>query len=150
MVQENLWYLKEFLPSAAKLRQGNVFTSMFKNSVQGGGGVSASMHTGMHPSQAGTPLGRYTPWQVHLHPQGGTPPPGKVHLPLGRYSPPHDSHCSRRYASYWNAFFFGYKIIHIKKEIWVTWRYFEIIFSFGDILNFFSNFFIVFNAYLKY
>ena len=33
----------------------------------------------VHP-QAGTPLGRYTPW-------AGTPTPGQVHPPLGRYTP---------------------------------------------------------------
>ena len=73
-------------------------------------GMYPSKHWGRHPP-AGTPPrqvhppppdrypqqvhppGRYTPWQVH---------------PSGRYTPqagtPHDSHCSERYASYWNAF----------------------------------------------
>ena len=71
----------------------------------------------VHP-QAGTPpcrytLGRYTgpsrytPQQVHTS-LGQVHPPGR-YIPLGRYSPhahPHDSHCSGRYASYWNAFLF--------------------------------------------
>ena len=52
------------------------------------GGVSASVHAGIH-----TPLGRYTPRQVHL--------------PLGRYPfTPHDSHYSGWYTSYWNVFLF--------------------------------------------
>ena len=32
----------------------------------------------------------------------GKHPPGQT--PLGRQTPPRDSYCSRRYASYWNAF----------------------------------------------
>ena len=77
---------------------------------------------GTHPL-AGTPPGRYTPLQVHpgqvhrpqqVHPQqvhtslGQVHPPGR-YIPLGSFSPhphPHDSHCSGRYASYWNAFLF--------------------------------------------
>ena len=54
------------------------------------GGVSASVHAGIHPL-AGTP------------PKAGKPSPG-------RYTP-HDGHCSGRYASYWNAFlFFGISV----------------------------------------
>ena len=49
----------------------------------------------VHPSWAGTPLGRYTPQAgtppppFQVHPQAGTlPPPGQVHpLLLGRYTP---------------------------------------------------------------
>ena len=53
------------------------------------------------------PLGRYPP--------GQTPSPGRYHpgqTPPGQTapSPPHDSHCSGRYASYWDAFLFGFKI----------------------------------------
>ena len=41
--------------------------------------MSAPMHGGTHP-QAGTPPGRYTPWQVH-------PPPPWAGTPPGRYTP---------------------------------------------------------------
>ena len=56
-----------FLPSATKLQQGNVFACVC-HSVHKGGGVSASVHTGIH-----TPLGRHTP--MRRHPTGQTPPP---------------------------------------------------------------------------
>ena len=62
-----------------------------KNAVHGG-----STYLGRYTSQAGTPPTRYTPGQVHT--QAGT------HTP-GRYTP---EHTSRRYASYWNAFFFNF------------------------------------------
>ena len=55
-----------------------------KNSVQGGG-VHLSW-PGRHPW-----LGRHPPWPVRH-------PPGQAD------TPPADSYCSRRYASYWNAF----------------------------------------------
>ena len=45
------------------------------------GGVYPSMHLGRHPP-------------------ADTPP--------GRHPPPADGYCSRRYASYWNAFLFSY------------------------------------------
>ena len=54
-----------------------------------GGGLSASVHAGIHTPWAGTPS------------LAGTPP-GQVHPLAG--TPPHDGHCSGRYASYWNAF----------------------------------------------
>ena len=84
------------------------------------------------PPQADTPLGRHSPGQtpppvgrhplpwkdtfLGRHPPRQTPHPqadtplGKPSLwqtppPLGRH-PPVDGHCSRRYASYWNAFLF--------------------------------------------
>ena len=85
------------------------------------GGVSASVHAGIHPPFPG----KYsvTPWQVHptgqVHPPAGTPsrqvhlpgstppevPPGQVHPLRGtpRKHPP-DGHCSGRCASYWNTF----------------------------------------------
>ena len=50
-----------------------------------GGGVSASVHAGIH-----TPTGT---------------PPRQVHPPAG--TPHHDGHCSGQYASYWNAFLFS-------------------------------------------
>ena len=70
------------------------------------------------------PLGKYTP-QAGTPPWAGTPPAGTPpagtpqsrytplgrHTPLGRYTIMgrytfHDGHCSRRHASYWNAFLF--------------------------------------------
>ena len=53
------------------------------------GVVSASVHAGIHsPGRytplAGTPLGRFTPWQVH---PGQVQPPRQVHPP-GRYTQP--------------------------------------------------------------
>ena len=39
--------------------------------------------------------------------RGRHSPPGR-HKPLGRRPPPRDGHCSRRYASYWNAFLLKY------------------------------------------
>ena len=50
-----------FLPSATKLRQGNVFTPVCHSVHKGG---SASMHAGIDP------LGRHPPGR---HPQGDTP-----------------------------------------------------------------------------
>ena len=55
-----------------------------------------------HPSPAQTP-----PWSdtclLGRHPPGQTPPLGRHH-PLVRHPPPPTSHCSGRYASYWNTF----------------------------------------------
>ena len=91
-----------FFPSATKLRQGNVFTPV-SHSVHGGR-VSASVHAEIH-----------TPW-AEL-PQKDTPL--ARHLPLGRQPPwadtppPADGHCSRRYASYWNAFFLCFSLSFI-------------------------------------
>ena len=42
-------------------------------------------------------------------PSGQTPPAGQTSLrqtPPSRHPPPRDSHCSGRYASYWNAFLY--------------------------------------------
>ena len=68
-----------YLPSAALLRQGNVFTP-----------VCDSVHT--------PPLGQTPPKDRHPPPLGR--PPGRHPTPQG------DDHCSGRYASYWNAFLF--------------------------------------------
>ena len=62
------------------------------------GGVSASVHAGIHPHGQTPPS----------HPPGQTTP-GRHPLgrhPLGRYTlpPPADGYCSGRYTSYWNAF----------------------------------------------
>ena len=63
-------------------------------------GVSASVHAGIH-----TPLGRHPP-PPSRNPLGRQPPPpGQTPAP-GQIPHPADGHCSRRYASYWNAFLF--------------------------------------------
>ena len=59
-----------YLPSATKLRQGNVFTPVCQSFHSQGG--SAAVQAGIH-----TAPGRYTPQQVH---------------PLGRYTPPWQVH----------------------------------------------------------
>ena len=82
-----------------------------KNSVHGVGGCGCvSQHALGHtpPVHAGT--------HTHPHPAqcmlactlpGQTPPPGRhTHISLGQIPPPPDGHCSKWYASYWNAFLF--------------------------------------------
>ena len=85
---------KGLLSSATNMREGYIFTAICQSFCsQGGVCLSACWDT--HPL-AGTPLrqvhplGRYTSRE-------GTPP---------RSTPP-NGHCSRWYASYWNAFFGG-------------------------------------------
>ena len=74
------------LPSAMKLGQGNVFTS-----------VCDSVHSGGCTWQTTPPGTRYTPpGPDQVPPRPGTPPPGT------RYPP---------YASYWNAFLLLSKIL---------------------------------------
>ena len=69
------------------LRCGKVIFSQacVKNSVHRNGGVSASVHAGIHTP----PTPRQTP------PEADTPPP-----------PTAEGYCCGRYASYWNAFLF--------------------------------------------
>ena len=90
-----------YLPPANEVCGKVIFSvACVKNSVHGKGGVPRHVPPGqVHPQvctpgrytpQVGTPwqvhpLGRYTPWQVHL-PWAGTPPrqvhpPGQVHPP---------------------------------------------------------------------
>ena len=85
----------KFLPSQTKLQKGNVFMP-----------VCHSVHR----------WGRCTP--PGRHPLPGIPPPppplgrhprGQTSL-LGRHPPP-DGHCSKRYASYWNAFLFSLDLL---------------------------------------
>ena len=95
------------LPSATKLRQGNIFTSVCQEFCPWGGVcLSACWDTppGQTPSRADTPLGQTLPPPDRLP---GQTPPGKPprQTPLGRH-PPADGYCSARYASYWNAFLF--------------------------------------------
>ena len=74
--------MQEYLPPATKLGQGYVFTRVC-DSVHGG--VSASVHAGMHPP-GGHPLGRHPPQEdTRKTPQEDTrnPPLGAVHA--GRY-----------------------------------------------------------------
>ena len=69
-----------FLPSATKLRQGNIFTPVC-HSVPWADTPPRQTPT----SRADTPLGRHPPPQTHPHQA--------------------DGYFSGRYASYWNAFF---------------------------------------------
>ena len=88
------------LPSARKLRQGNIFTAICQSfSSQEWGclpqwmlGYTIPRQTpprSTHPES--TPPQKHTPKK---HPSGSTPPG----------STPSGGHCSGRYASYWNAF----------------------------------------------
>ena len=92
---DNKWKSNfEFLPSAAKLRQGNIFSGVCQSFCSGGGGevclpqcmlVYTTSLAGtpplagtpqqVHPLWTGAPPGRYTPSRA------GTPPPGLVHPP---------------------------------------------------------------------
>ena len=95
----------------------NIFTGICQSFYsQGGGGCLPQGMLGYTLRQVHPP-GRVHPlagtWQVH--PPGSTPP--------GKHTPPRsttpDSHCSRRYASYWNAFLLSWSFwqnIFIKKE----------------------------------
>ena len=60
------------------------------------------VHAGIHPPRADTSPGQTPPWAdttLSRHPLGRYHP-GQT--PLGRHDP--NGHCSRRYASSWNAF----------------------------------------------
>ena len=80
--------------------------------------VSVILSTG-RGHLADTTLGRHTPRADtshppgrHLPPPGQTPPTPLGRHPLGRHpNPPSDGHCSRRYASYWNAFLFYQQLL---------------------------------------
>ena len=89
-----------------KLQKGNVFLHMsVSHSVQRG--VSASVHAGIHPSHADTPLGRHPPAQCML---GYTVP--------SAYWDRH-GYCCGRYASYWNAFLLVKNSRLIKSQVWI-------------------------------
>ena len=97
------------LPAATKLGQGNIFTSVCQEFCpQGGGGGSASVHAGMHPSgtrpdppgtrppRPGTP-GPDTPsgpYQIHPGSRHPPDPPWTRH-PLPQSRPPHPPPGSR-------------------------------------------------------
>ena len=62
------------LPSATKLRQGNIFTSVYQEFCPQGGWVSASVHAAIHTSPLGRhPLSRHPPGQTHTHRADPTP-----------------------------------------------------------------------------
>ena len=61
--------------------------------------VSHSVHRGGVPGRT-PPLGRHTPWADISYPPGRPLPPFWADTPS-----PRTAHCSRRYATYWNAFF---------------------------------------------
>ena len=66
------------------------------------GGVSASVHAGIHDF----------PWADTAPP--GSPPPRQTPPPLGRHLSA-EGHCSGRYASYWNAF-----LLFLRFLCWVS------------------------------
>ena len=86
----------KLLPSATKLRQGNVITPACHSVHRGGIYLSA--------------------WDAPL---ANTPPPSRHprdpgrHTPRADTPPPADGNCSGRYASYWNAFLFGLQSMRI-------------------------------------
>ena len=106
-----------------RLRQGNVFTTVWQTSHPGQTPLLGRHPAGQKPRWADTlrqippgqtlpltdtPLGRHPLPQADT-PQANTPlgrhPP--TDTPLGRHPPPPppgDGHCSGRCASYWNAF----------------------------------------------
>ena len=79
------------------------------------GGVSASVHAGIHtPSKP--LLGRHPPGRQHTHTPGQTSPWADTpqadtfpdrHPPRKTPPPPPGHHCSGRYASCWNTFLCG-------------------------------------------
>ena len=79
------WWL--FLPPATKLGQGYVFTGVC-DSVHGGG-VSASVHAGIHPSGADTPW-EQTP-REQTPPRSRHPTP-RADTPLPEQTPPWTRH----------------------------------------------------------
>ena len=108
-----------FYRPQTKLLKGNVFTSVCQKFCPQGVCIPACTGTDSPPPQADTPrqtpcpradtsgqtllvrhpLGRHPPGR-HTPPQADTPPPRQT-PPL-----PTDGYCSRRYASYWNAFLY--------------------------------------------
>ena len=100
--------------------EGYVFTPVCL-SVQSKG-VSASVHTGIHPPGVDTPREVETP-QEQTPPRKQTPFSGSRHPP-GKQTPPREadtplrSACweirvtSGRYASYWNAYLFLFQLPH--------------------------------------
>ena len=108
------------MPTATKLGQGNIFTSVCLST--GGGGVSASVHAGIPPLWSRHPPGADTHSPSEQTPPGRRDPPWTRHPP-SRHPPdqatppgpgtPREADCSirltsGRYASYWNAFLFKY------------------------------------------
>ena len=86
-----------------------------------GMGVYPSIQWGRHPP-ADTPW-QTSPWRTPppgRHPRTDTPPlgthPSDRHCPQEDTPPPPNGHCSGRYASYWNAFFFVYNFTLVEKK----------------------------------
>ena len=95
-----------FLPSATKLRQGNVFTPV-SHSVHRGG-VCVCMYVWQTPPPPVYPSmhwGRHSPMYPSMH--WGRHPPVYPSMHWGRHPPHSDGHCSGWHASYWNAILFS-------------------------------------------
>ena len=109
-----VWHIIESVVTARKRSWGKV---IFLH-------VSVILSTGW-VWQADTPPSRQTPPMSGRHPPADTPwqkdtPPGQTPAPRQADSPiwavtppPRDGHCSRRYASYWNAYLFMFIIIFL-------------------------------------
>ena len=102
------------LPSATKLREGNVFTPVCDSVHRGGGSLSRggiSVGGGLCPGRGGVSVqegGCLCPGRGSLSRKGGGLCPGRGRLcPGGSLSgrPPGTVTCGR-YASFWNAFLF--------------------------------------------
>ena len=104
------------LPSATKLRKGNVFTPVCQSFCSQGGCIPACIGAlgqtppppGRYPNVSQHALGQTLPC-VSQHALGQTLPRVSQHALGQTPTPPHptpDDHCSGRYTSYWNAFLF--------------------------------------------
>ena len=98
------------LPSATKLRQGNILRSICQEFCPRGRGVCLSECWDTPPGQTPLHLGRHPPGQT---PPLADTPSGQTPL-LGRHTPPPtaDGYFSGRYASYWNAFLYYVETSH--------------------------------------
>ena len=100
------------LPSATKLRQGNVFTGVCQSFCSQRGRRCLADTPPGQTTPPGRPPRQATP--------GKTPPPvhagihSNAQCMLG-YAPTPGGHCSGRYASYWNAFLCSIVIVHPHK-----------------------------------
>ena len=109
-----------YLPSATKLRQGNIFTGVCQSFCSRGGlpqctlGYTPRVDT-PSPGQTPTPTKPITPPSPRSgkhNPQSRKhdPPRSRKHIPKTGSSPPPEGHSSERYASYWNAFLFSHDL----------------------------------------
>ena len=112
-----------FLPVATKLDQGNIFTSVCQEFCPQGESAcwdtppwdQAPPPRSRHPPGADTPPGPDTPRTRHHPPRADPPGPDTPHPPGADPLPHREADCSMRstssrYASYWNAFLFIWRV----------------------------------------